>query len=154
LMNSPPHRQNILNPQFDLAGIAAIWTNGRLYIVQDFAHAMPSYSAHETKTLVEQAVADARAEAGLTGLESFAPPHLDDAACMLAQQDHPNARLVAASYSNRKVITYTQSRPEILPSGALRLIHNSDVHQFAVGSCYARNAAYPTGIYWVAILLY
>jgi len=36
----------------------------------------------------------------------------------------------------------------------LRLLRDPTVRQFAVGSCYARNAAYPTGMYWVAILLY
>ena len=28
------------------------------------------------------------------------------------------------------------------------------VGHFAVGACYARNATYPTGTYWIAILLY
>ena len=72
----------------------------------------------------------------------------------MAQQDHPNAHLVAASYTNRKVITYTQSRPEVLPPAALDVLENPNLHHFAVGSCYARNNTYPTGTYWVAILLY
>jgi hypothetical protein len=42
----------------------------------------------------------------------------------------------------------------VLPQGALRLLRDPGVRQFAVGACYARNAAYPTGTYWVAILLY
>jgi len=42
----------------------------------------------------------------------------------------------------------------VLPQGALRLLRDPGVRQFAVGACYARNAAYPTGMYWVAILLY
>ena len=57
-------------------------------------------------------------------------------------------------YDNRRILTYTQIRPEILPQGAVNLLHDREVRQFAVGSCYARNAAYPTGMYWVAILLY
>ena len=35
----------------------------------------------------------------------------------------------------------------------LRLLHDPNLREFAVGSCYARNDAYPTGIYWVTILL-
>jgi uncharacterized protein YkwD len=38
LMQSPPHRRNLLDPNFNSAGFAAFWTNGRLYVVQDFAH--------------------------------------------------------------------------------------------------------------------
>jgi len=41
LMQSPPHRHNLLNPDFNSVGFAAFWSNGRLYVVQDFAHAMP-----------------------------------------------------------------------------------------------------------------
>jgi hypothetical protein len=79
---------------------------------------------------------------------------LSEAACSLAQEKRPNARLLATAYENRRIITYTQSRPELLPRGAQVLLRDPDVRQFAVGACYARNAAYPTGMYWVAILLY
>ena len=41
LMNSAPHRENLLDPHFTLAGMAAFWSDGRLYVVQDFAHSKP-----------------------------------------------------------------------------------------------------------------
>jgi uncharacterized protein YkwD len=154
LMRSAPHRQNLLDRGFNVAGIAAIWSKGRLYVVQDFAHEVPSYSAEQSGTLVAGAVDDIRQQAGLPELERLSPPHLDEAACKLASEDRPNAHLLAAAYSNRRIITYTESHPEMLPPGALRLLRDPGVRQFAVGSCYARNAAYPTGMYWVAILLY
>ena len=154
LMRSAPHRRNLLDRGFNVAGVAAIWSHGRLYVVQDFAHEVPSYSADESAKLVGRAVDAIRQEAGLPELVQLRPPHLDEAACSLAKESRPNARLLAASYDNRKIITYTQSRPEVLPQGALRLLRDPGVQQVAVGACYARNAAYPTGIYWVAILLY
>ena len=154
LMRSAPHRRNLLDRGFNVAGVAAIWSHGRLYVVQDFAHEVPSYSADESAKLVGRAVDAIRQEAGLPELVQLTPPHLDEAACSLARESRPNARLLAASYENRKIITYTQSRPEVLPQGALRLLRDPGVQQFAVGACYARNAAYPTGMYWVAILLY
>jgi uncharacterized protein YkwD len=153
-MRSPPHRKNLLDSRFNLAGIASLWSHGRLYVVQDFAHSMPSYSAHHTAELVGQSIDQARLEVRLPHLVQFTLPHLDEAACGLAKEDHPNARLIAASYTDQKIIAYTQSRPEVLLSGALRLLDDPNLRQFAVGSCYARNAAYPTGIYWVAILLH
>jgi len=154
LMRSVPHRQNLLDRGFNVAGIAAIWSKGRLYVVQDFAHEVPSYSAHESRELVGRAVEEMRQQAGLPALVQLTPPNLDTAACSLAGENRPNARLLATAYDNRKIITYTQSRPEVLPPGALRLLSDAGVRRFAVGSCYARNAAYPTGMYWVAILLY
>jgi len=154
LMRSAPHRQNLLDRSFNVVGIATIWSKGRLYVVQDFAHELPSYSAEQSRKLIGRSVDDVRQQAGLPELEQLTPPHLDEAACKLAKEDRPNVHLLAAAYSNRKIVAYTESRPETLPSGALRLVRDPSVRQFAVGSCYARNAAYPTGMYWVAILLY
>jgi uncharacterized protein YkwD len=153
LMRSAPHRKNLLDPRFNVAGIAALWSRGRLYVVQDFAHTVPTLTVRQTARLVQQSIDETRHEAALPDLTQVAVPHLDEAACTLARQNHPSARLIAASYTNRKIVTYTQSRPDVLSPGALRLLNNPNLRQFAVGSCYARNTAYPTGIYWVAILL-
>jgi uncharacterized protein YkwD len=153
LMHSPPHRQNLLDRGFNVAGIAAIWSKGQLYIVQDFAHEVPSYSAQQSGKLVGQAIDKIRQQAGLPRLIHLTPPNLDQAACSLAGSSS-NARLLATAYDNRKIVTYTQGRPEILPQAALRLLSDPGVRQFAVGTCYARNAAHPAGTYWVAILLY
>jgi uncharacterized protein YkwD len=154
LMRSAPHRKNLLDRGFNVAGFVAIWSEGRLYVVQDFAHEVPSYSAQQSRKLVGRAVGETRQQAGLQQLVELTPPDLDQAACSLAKENRPNAHLLAAAYDNRKIIAYTQSRPEVLPPGALRLLRDPAVRKFAVGSCYARNAAYPTGMYWVAILLY
>jgi len=154
LMRSAPHRQNLLDRGFNVAGVAAIWSHGRLYVVQDFTHEVPSYSAEQSGKLVGRTVDEMRQQAGLPELVQLTPPNLDEAACSLARESRPNAHLLATAYDNRKIITYTQSRPEVLPQGALRLLRDPGVQQFAVGACYARNAAYPTGTYWVAILLY
>src|ERR1700722_13696311 len=154
LMRSPLHRENLLDPGFNIAGIAAIWSHGQLYVVQDFAHEVPSYSARQISQRVGLAVDVTRQKAGLPELGQLVAPTLDEAACSLAKENRPNAHLVAASYENRKIITYTESRPEKLPVAAANMLRDPGVRQFAVGSCYARNAHYPTGMYWVAILLY
>jgi uncharacterized protein YkwD len=154
LMHSPPHRHNLLDTGFDVAGIAAFWSNGQLYVVQDFAHEIPSYSAHEGDKLVSKAVAEVRQQAGLSELKQLAPPKLNEAACSLSRGSRPDAHLLSAAYSNLQVIAYTQSRPEVLPAAAVHLLSDSGVQQFAVGACYARNATYPNGTYWIAILLH
>lgn len=154
LMHSPPHRRNLLDSGFNVAGIAAIWSKGRLYVAQDFAHEVQSYSAQESGQLVGRAVKEMREQAGMPELKQVKPPKLDEAACSLAKENQPNAHLLATAYENRRIITYTQSRPEVVPEAAMQLLRDPAVRQFAVGSCYARNAEYPAGTYWVAILLY
>ncbi len=44
LMQSPPHRRNLLDPTFNSAGFVAFWSGRRLYVVQDFAHRLPAVS--------------------------------------------------------------------------------------------------------------
>jgi len=154
LMKSPPHRHNLLDGGFNVVGLAAVWSKGRLYVVQDFGHQIRMHTALETRKMVSEAVGDVRKEVGLDPLTPYAPAKLDEAVCRMTQEGHPNARLLQTAFDNRRIITYTQSHPEILPQKALPLLRESDVRQFAVGTCYARTPSYPTGIYWVAILLY
>ncbi|HVM91605.1 MAG TPA: CAP domain-containing protein [Terriglobales bacterium] len=153
LFQSPPHRKNLLNPKFNVAGIVAIWSRGHLYVVQDFAHEVRSYTPRETGKLVVGAIEDLRRDDSLPQLTQRPMASLDNSACQLATQARPNARLLAATYTNRKIIAYTQSQPDLLPRRASRLLADPSLRQFAVGSCYARNSAYPTGIYWIAVLL-
>ncbi len=42
LMQSPPHRRNLLDPSYNSAGFAAFWSHRRIYVVQDFARQLPS----------------------------------------------------------------------------------------------------------------
>ena len=153
LMHSPRHRENLLDREFNVAGIAALWSKGQLYVVQDFAHEVPSYSAQQSAKLIGRVIGEIRQQAGLPELVQRTPPKLDDAVCSLAQDNPPNPHRLAP-YENRKLITYTQSRPEVLPAAAVNLLHDPNLRQFAVGACYARNADHPIGAYWVAILLY
>lgn len=154
LMRSPPHRRNLLDAGFNMVGVAVMGSNGRLYVVEDFGGQVRSLTAGETRQLVREAVREARREAGMGPLTPYDSPDLDRSVCQMTESGSPSARLLEASYGNRRIIAYTQSRPEILPQKALPLLRAPDVRQFAVGSCYSRTVSNPTGMYWVAILLY
>ena len=65
LMRSAPHRENLLDHRFNVAGVAAIWSQGRLYVVQDFAHEVPTYSVEQSGKLVDRAVDEMRQQEGL-----------------------------------------------------------------------------------------
>lgn len=154
LMHSPPHRHNLLDGGFNVVGLAAVWSKGHLFVVQDFGHEIRPRTQADVRKMVSDAVREVRGEAGLGPIAAYQASKLDEAVCRMTQEGRPSARLLQTSYDNRRIITYTQSRPEILPQKALLLLREADVRQFAVGTCYARSATYPTGIYWVAILLY
>jgi len=48
-MHSPPHRSNLLDPDFNAAGFVAIWSEGKLYVVQDFVRQTAEVTPVSTK---------------------------------------------------------------------------------------------------------
>src|SRR5215467_7955803 len=68
LMLSPPHRANLLNPDYNVVGLGVVRSGDRLYIVQDFGHALPSYSDVEVKEKVATAVSQMRRQSGQDAL--------------------------------------------------------------------------------------
>jgi uncharacterized protein YkwD len=154
LLLSPPHRANLLNADYNVAGFAVVRAAGQFYVVQDFGHRLPSYSTDQTGNLVAAAVRQTRAQAGLPPLQKIDDNGLQNTACSMAQQDRLNPRAVHELAQRYNVLTYTNARPEALPNEASQLISNPRLRDFSVGVCYARTATYPNGVYWVALLFY
>ena len=173
LMLSPPHRANLLNPAYNVVGMGVIRSGDRLYIVQDFGHALPNYSAAEVKERIAAAVTQARQQArqpalarrdlsshdlsihdvssrDLTGKRL---PLADDAACSMAQADKLGTSPVQQLAQRYTVLTYTSLHPETLPAEAGRVLDDRNLRSFSIGACYARTNTYPTGVYWVVLSL-
>jgi len=87
LMLSLPHRENLLNPSYNVAGFGAIRDAGRRYVVEDFAHSVPKRSAAQVEKVITDAVAHARHQANLPALAVVEERNLRQATCSLAQQD-------------------------------------------------------------------
>ena len=153
LMLSPPHRANLLNPAYNVVGLGVVRSGGRLYIVQDFGHALTNYSAAEVKDLIAATVAQARHHANQPDLARHDLPTVDDAACSMAQADKLNTIPIHQLAQLYTVLAYASPRPETLPANAGRALTSRKLHSFSVGTCYARTGTYPTGAYWVVLSL-
>ena len=153
LMLSPPHRANLLNPAYNVVGLGVVRSGDRLYIVQDFAHALPAYSADEVKAHVATAVNQMRHQAGRPALSRHDLQSVDQVACSMAQADKLGtspARQLARRYT---VLTYTSLNPDTLPVQASHAIDSPNLHRFSIGACYARTDTYPTGVHWIVLSL-
>ena len=168
LMMSPPHRANLLNPAYNVIGIGVVHAADRIFIVQDFAHALPTYSAAEFKNHIAAAISLARHRAKQPDLArtdflskdfpskdllSKDMPGADAAACSMAQAQQmvtPSIEKLAQRYT---VVTYTGLSPETLPSAARRALSAPNLRSFSLGACYVRTQSYPTGVYWVVMAL-
>ena len=150
LMHSPPHRANLLNAGYNVAGFSVVRRGSLLYVTQDFGHSLTSYSDAEAEVLVARSVDRARAQSHLPGLQRMDGREAASTACAMAESDS----LRTPGPKARAVLRYTTSEPQVLPENASHLIKARTVSAFAAGSCYARTRAYPTGVYWVVILFF
>ncbi len=153
LMLSPPHRANLLNPAYNVVGLGVVRSGDRLYIVQDFGHALPNYSAAEVKNRIAATVAQARHQANQPDLAHRDLPTADDAACSMAHADKLGTSPIHQLAQRFTVLTYTSLHPETLPANAGRVLSSHNLRSFSVGACYARTETYPTGVYWVVLSL-
>lgn len=153
LMLSPPHRANLLDAGYNVVGMAVVRSGDRLYIVQDFGHALPIYTTAEWKDRVAAAVVQMRRQARLPALARRDLTSSDDAACSMAQADKFGTAPIEALADRYTVLTYTSLHPETLPGNAAGLVTSHNLRSFSVGACYARTETYPTGVYWVVLSL-
>jgi len=149
LMHSPPHRANLLNPGFNVAGFGVVRAGYSLYVAQDFGHSLPVYSPRQAGGLVSGAIARMRRDANLPPLQWMDSVAAEAAACSMARADSLKAAAPRGSY----ILRYTTAQPEALPAAAAKVIEDRAVHAFSVGTCYARTNSYPNGVYWVTLVL-
>ncbi|MGA9798495.1 MAG: CAP domain-containing protein [Terriglobales bacterium] len=150
LMHSPPHRANLLNAGYNVAGFSVVRNGSLLYVTQDFGHSLPSHSDEEAEVLAGKSVDRVRAQSRLPALQRLDATEAASTACAMAEADS----LKATAPGVRALVRYTTPQPQTVPAEATRAIANPSVHAVAVGTCYARTASYPTGVYWVALLFY
>ena len=153
LMLSPPHRANLLNPAYNVVGLGVVRSGDRLYIVQDFGHALPAYSDEEVKDHVAAAVNQMRHQAGRPPLSRHDLMNSDVAACSMAKADKLGTSNVRKLAKNSTVLSYTSLHPETLPAEASHAIRSPNLHTFSIGACYARTDTYPTGVHWIVLIL-
>ena len=153
LMLSPPHRANLLNRTYNTVGLGVVRSGDRLYIVEDFAHALPAYSADEVKGRIAAAVNQARRQASQNVLLRRDLQNADEAACSMAHSDKLETLPVRQLAQRFTVLTYTSLHPETLPAEASHAIRGPNLHSFSIGACFARTNTYPTGIQWIVLSL-
>jgi len=153
LMLSPPHRANLLNPAFNVVGMGVVRSGDRLYIVQDFGHALPNFSPAEVKDRIAAAVNQMRRQSSQPELQRHDLPVADDAACSMAHADKLGTALVHDLAARFTVLSFTSLHPGTLPDGAARAIGNPKLTTFSIGACFSKTVTYPTGVYWVVLSL-
>ena len=154
LMLSPPHRENLLNATYNVAGFGVIRSGDYLYVVEDFGHSVAAVSTEQTEEAIVSAVMRARQAAHLPTLARQSDAELRPAVCSMAEEDHLGTRSMRALSQRYFVLSYTNIHPEVLPASASHFIGDRNLKNVAVGACFARTGTYPGGVYWVGLVFY
>jgi uncharacterized protein YkwD len=154
LMRSAPHRENLLNPSFNVAGFGVVRNGYLLFVTEDFGEGRATYSTQTSEDLIAASVAQMRQRQRRSGLQRLNSSASQTAACSMARANSLNTPMSREMAQSRYLLRYTSNQPQSLPSSAPRAIGDRNISVFAVGSCYAKTPSYPNGVYWVALMFY
>jgi hypothetical protein len=154
LMHSPPHRANILSPKFDAGGIGIVQAGTHLWVTEDFARRIQQISAQTAADQVARAFAQARRKAGTPTLERTDSSRVTALACAMARRDKLDTSKPLELPEAHYAVAYTATNIAELPESAVRLRSAPDVKRYAVGACFERTPTYPSGVYWVVLVLF
>lgn len=141
-MHSPGHRDNLLNPQVNRAGVAVVSGGNILYAVVDFSRAVSALTPDQVESTVT-VLLQARGIA--------AHGHSSGARQACAQESG-----MPASLDGRRpefIMRWEDSSLERLPDALLARIASGRYHDAVVGSCTEESADKTFTVYRVAVLL-
>jgi hypothetical protein len=148
LMHSPPHRTNILRPEFSTVGVGAIWSRGVLYVTEDFAHRISEVTVGEMEDAVARAINERRRTAHALNLMRVQQPELRDWACDMARHNELNTTRAHSLQMVSNVLAFTINDMDKMPD-ALNSLRSIPASKLGVGACYAKSASYSTPVFWV-----
>ncbi len=154
-MNSPPHRENILSPDYTEVGIGVVHDDkGVWWATQDFSHTLDERTTTQAEDLAARRFAELRSKAGAPPLRRLKSTRLHDLACSMGHAGKLDPRQVLAIPGVHYAITYNNSRPEELPSSANTLADKKALTQYGVGACFVQERSNPGGTYYVVLAFY
>ena len=151
LMHSPPHRANILRPEFSAVGVGAIWSGGTLYVTQDFAHRVAELTVDEVEDAVARAVNERRSAVRLPILARVDQPKLREWACGMAHRNALDTSRAHSLTAASNVVAFTINDIEKMPV-ALNSMRDIPASKLGVGACYASSASYSAPVFWVLVV--
>jgi len=153
-MGSPLHRINVLNRAYDSVGIGIVENGGVIYVVEDFAHRIPDLKDGDAAERVAERFSKFRQSAGGGNLPHVSDERLQQMACAMARHEALDGSAPFSLPRARFAASYATVDPDELPANVANLAVLNGIGHFGVGACYARTPKYPTGLYWVTIVLF
>jgi uncharacterized protein YkwD len=153
-MSSPEHRDNILNPNFDTAGIGIVHSQDQKYfITQDFFRSLKSLETDEAEISIQDEINNIRKRNALPPLffhkmaNNFARRHSQKKAC-------GQPLLNIADFLGETHIHFITTPVLVIPKNISREIATEMYETGAVGAWFGRVEDYPGGTYLITLFLF
>lgn len=153
LMHSPPHRANILRPEFTVIGVGVIRVGDSIYVTQDFANRLQEFTPTQAESAVSRSFEQLRRSAGAPLLPRVSQPSLRDLACGMAQNGRLETDLARDVANVRSVVVWTASDPRKLPADMQKL-RKVNASGWSVGACFAPSPQSPNPLWWMVAVTY
>jgi uncharacterized protein YkwD len=153
LMQSPQHRANILNPQFNAIGVGVLRAGELIYVTEDFAHVLADYSDFEADAAAQQAIVDYVRSINLPVPPRKARTQLTHMACDMAHKDKLDSASARDIPGVVSAVGWTATDLHVLPAG-LKKILSQPVSGYSLGVCWATSTSQPGGVYWLLFITY
>jgi hypothetical protein len=152
LMQSPPHRANILSPKYNTVGIGVFRSGDVFWVTQDFSYRLQEYSVDEAENAIIAGWQRERQHANRPAAQVVRIPQLRHMACAMAQQGRLDTRAPLNLPDVQAAVAYTEPDPAKLSASAAKMAHDNIITRVAVGACFADSEQSPGGTWWVAMV--
>jgi uncharacterized protein YkwD len=151
LMESPGHRANILHQDYNAIGIAIVERDRELFVTQDFAHTLVSYSEKQFRDAVVSGFNQARRSKKLPPVEVITDPRLRRSACA---QDLNVDKMILNLPGAAGLLVFSLSEPGALPDDLRRFAADKTVERLGIGVCLQTGGQNGFSKFWVVAAFY
>ncbi len=154
LMHSPPHRENILDPEYNVVGVGVVRSGRDIYVTEDFARRLPELSEPQAEAAVRSAIDQYEKAHGFAAPARKPQPQLRRIACAMALNDSLDSRAAAQLPQVRQLFTWTSADPGQLPGALDTMLSEGLSSGYSLGACFAPSVSHPGGVYWIVMVSY
>lgn len=151
LMESPQHRTNILSPKYNSIGVAIIPRGDDLWVTEDFANALPTFSEGQFRDAVIAEFNKKRAISGLGPVVANVNAHLHDVAC---SDDNNAQQMLQGLPGATTLVIFTSSTPENLSPSMEKAAADRSVRRLDIGVCFKPGKEHGYGSFRILAALY
>jgi len=150
-MDSPPHRANILSPKYNSVGFGITLNQGELFVTQNFANVLPTYSAEKFRDAVVSEFNRVRRSKHVPEIDARPDDRLEKAAC--TGKVNPNS-LIHDLPGVTDLVIFTSFVPEKLPSHMQDAAGDRTLRRMNIGVCFKPGPSYGYGSFYVVAAFY